>query len=171
MSELAALLERFRKGADVLESAVRDVTAEEWDYVPASGRWTIRQVVAHVTDGEIVGADRFRRVIAEENPTLVNYDEQAWAERLDYARRHPLQDLELFRRTRALSASLLASLPEPVFARAGTHSTRGPMSLQDLLVDYANHPEGHARQIEKNREAFRKARAEKVYSKGDRTGL
>ena len=45
------------------------------------------------------------------------------------------------------------------FARVGTHSRRGSMSLQDLLVDYANHPEGHARQIEKNREAFRKARA------------
>ena len=158
MSELAALLERFRKGADVLESAVRDVTTEEWDYIPGPGRWTIRQVVAHVTDGEIVGADRFRRVIAEENPTLVNYDEQAWAERLDYARRHPLQDLELFRRTRALSASLLGPLPESVFARAGTHSIRGRMSLQDLLVEYANHPEGHARQIEKNREAFRKSR-------------
>ena len=40
----------------------------ELDYVPAPGQWSVRQILCHVADSEIVGADRFRRVMAEENP-------------------------------------------------------------------------------------------------------
>jgi hypothetical protein len=156
MSELAVLLDRFRQGTAKVEAAIRDVTDGEWDFVPGPGRWTIRQILAHLADAEIVGADRFRPVLAEDNPTLMSYDEQAWAANLDYARRHPLQDLELFRRLRALSAGLLGSAPATAFDRAATHSERGRMTLHDLLVIYADHAEGHARQIEGNRAAFRK---------------
>ena len=49
----------------------------------------------------MVGAHRFRQVIAEDNPTLVAFDQDAWARNLDYARRKPKQSLETFRRIRA----------------------------------------------------------------------
>ncbi len=55
------------------------VSEAEMDYVPSPGRWTIRQILGHLTDSEMVGADRLRRVIAEDNPTLMGYDEKLWA--------------------------------------------------------------------------------------------
>ena len=131
------------------------VSGAELDYVPGPGRWTIRQVMAHLADSEMVGADRLRRVIAEENPTIMSYDEKAWAANLDYDRRNPAEDLELFRRTRALNARLVGSLAAGAFERVGTHSERGRLTLLDLVQIYADHAEGHARQIRANREAFR----------------
>jgi len=81
--------------------------------------------MAHLVDSEMVGAGRFRRVIAEENPTLMGHDEKAWAANLDYGRRNPADDLELFRRARRLNTELLSGLPAAAFDRVGTIRSAG----------------------------------------------
>ena len=50
--------------------------------LPESG--SIRQVVCHVTDFEIVSADRVKRVLAEDNPTMFGGDPDAFAAALAY---------------------------------------------------------------------------------------
>src|SRR5579863_6021066 len=98
MSEIAGLLEKFRRGPEVLAMVLTGVFGEEEDFAPAPGKWSVRQIIAHLADAELVGAHRFRQVIAEENPTLVAFDQDAWTSRLDYAKRKPKQSLETFRR-------------------------------------------------------------------------
>src|SRR5229473_1498349 len=148
MSSLAETLERFRRGPELLAVVLTGVYGEEMDFTPAPGKWSIRQIVAHVADSELVGAQRFRQVIAEDNPALGAYDQNAWAKNLDYARRLPKQALESFRRIRAENHELLKSLPEPAFERKGVHAERGPLSLRQLLDNYADHAESHARQMQ-----------------------
>jgi len=88
----------------------------------------------------MVGAHRFRQVIAEDNPTLMAFDQDAWTRNLDYARRKPKQSLETFRRIRAENYDLLKGLPETAFERAGNHTENGPMTLLRLLEGYAATP-------------------------------
>src|SRR5207237_1689556 len=109
-------------------------------------KWSIRQIVAHLADAELVGAHRFRQVIAEDCPTLIAYDQDAWTANLDYARRKPKQSLETFRRIRAENYDLLKGLPESAFARSGNHSERGVVTLAELLEGYAEQAGSHARQ-------------------------
>lgn len=155
MDSLKDLLERMRRGAVALEEAMTGATPAEIDFTPAPGRWTIRQILAHLADAEVVGTDRFRRTIAEDNPTLIGYDQEAWNKHLDHARRNPADDLDLFRRLRALNSSLLDGLAPEAFERPATHTERGRLTLLGVLEMYADHAEGHARQIRGNREAFR----------------
>src|SRR5688500_17193707 len=108
LSELPDLLERFRRGPEILAMALTGAAGSEYDYVPGPGKWSVRQIVAHVADAEIVGADRFRRILAEDNPILQAFDQDAWAVNLDYARRKPSQSLETFRRIRADNHELLS---------------------------------------------------------------
>ena len=56
MNSLAEDLERFRRGAEVLATVLTGAAGEEVDFVPAPGKWTIRQIMAHLADGELVGA-------------------------------------------------------------------------------------------------------------------
>lgn len=161
MSEIPALLERFRRGPELMAVILTGVFGEEEDYVPAPGKWSIRQLIAHVADTEIVAAGRFRQVIAEDNPTLLSFDQNAWAERLDYARRKPKQSLESFRRLRAENYELLKGLDEAAYERAGRHTERGPLSLRQMLELFSNHAETHARQIEAIREQYKKAKTSK----------
>lgn len=158
MSELSELLERFRRGPELVATHLTGAAGPELDFVPAPGKWSVRQIVAHLSDSEIVGSDRFRRVIAEENPTLMWFDQDAWTARLNYTRRKTSESLEMFRRLRTDNYELLKELPEALFARTGAHSQRGPMTLRDLLEGYAAHAEGHARQIREVRDMYREAR-------------
>jgi hypothetical protein len=159
MQEIAELLERFRRGPELLAVAITGAAGPEFDFVPEPGKWSIRQIMAHVSDSELVGADRFRRVIAEDNPTLVGFDQNAWAANLDYSKRKPSQALEMFRRIRAESYEMLKELPEQVFDRAGNHTERGSITLRQLLKIYAEHAESHAIQLRHVREAYRQSRA------------
>jgi hypothetical protein len=158
---LAETLERFRRGPELLAMVLTGVYGDETDFALASGKWSIRQIVAHLADSELVGAQRFRQVIAEDNPALGAFDQDAWARNLDYARKQPKQSLESFRRVRAENYELLKSLPESAFERTGVHSERGAVTLRQLLDTYAEHAESHARQMQAIREEFKKAKEKK----------
>jgi hypothetical protein len=160
MPDMSALLERFRRGPELLAMVLTGVFGEEEDFGVA-GKWTIRQILAHLADAELVGAHRFRQVIAEDNPTLIAYDQDAWVHRLDYAHRKPKQSLETFRRIRAENHELLKSVPPEAFARSGNHSQDGPVTLAQMLEGYAQHAESHARQLQETREEYKRLKGKK----------
>jgi hypothetical protein len=152
------LLERFRRGPEVVAVAITGAAGSELDYSPSPGEWSIRQILCHLSDSEIVGTDRLRRTVAEDSPTLISYDEKAWAQNLDYSRRKISQALETFRRIRGENYELLKELPESAFARKATHTEHGAVTLLDLLRIYAEHAEGHARQLQSVRERYKQSR-------------
>jgi len=161
MSDIPSLLERYRRGPELLAVVLTGVFGEEEDFVPAPRKWSVRQIVAHLADAELVAAHRFRQVIAEENPSLIAFDQDAWAAHLDYARRKPKQSLETFRRIRAENHELLKSLPEAAFERAGNHTERGRVTLRAILEGSAAHAESHARQLQELRDEYKRAKGRK----------
>jgi len=161
MSDIAVLLERFRRGSELLAVVLTGVFGEEEDFERATGKWSIRQIVAHLADTELVHAHRYRQVIAEQDPTLIAFDQDAWARSLDYARRKPKQSLETFRRLRAENYELLKDLPETTFARTGNHTERGVVTLRTLVEYQAGHVESHALQLQEIREAYKQVKGKK----------
>ena len=161
MADLPTLLERFRRAPEVLAVVLTGVFGDEEDFTPAPGKWSIRQIIAHLADAEMVMAHRFRQVIAEKNPTIVAFDQDAWAKNLDYARRKPKQSLETFRRVRAENHELLKELPESAFARTGNHTERGSITLLQIVEGAAQHAESHARQMQEIRETYKQAKGKK----------
>jgi hypothetical protein len=155
MSEIPELLERFRRGAELVAVSITGAAGSELDFAPEPGKWSIRQIVAHLADAEIVGTMRLRRVIAENDPKLEAFDQDAWTQNLDYARRKTSQALETFRRIRGENYELLRELPESAFDRAGIHSERGRLTLKQLLQGYAEHAESHAAQMRARRAEFK----------------
>lgn len=158
MNEIQDLLERFRRGGELLAMATTGAAGPELDFKPAPDKWSIRQVVCHLADSEIVGAMRLRQTLAEDNPTIQWYDEKAWAENLDYGRRKLSQAVESFRRTRAENYELLKGLSESDFSRPATHSKFGPTTLLGLLKTYAEHAENHVIQLRNVRQAYKESK-------------
>lgn len=161
MSEIPELLERYRRGPELLAVVLTGVFGEEEDFAPAPGKWGIRQIIAHLADTELVFASRFRQVIAETAPPLLAFDQDQWARNLDYSRRKPKQSLETLRRLRAENHELLKELPAAAFERVGNHSTDGPITLYQLLERLTNHTEAHARQMQNIREEYKKSKPRK----------
>jgi uncharacterized damage-inducible protein DinB len=161
MSGISELLERSRRAAEVLAVALTGVFGEEEDFAIAPGKWSIRQTMAHLADSDLVYAHRFRQLIAEDNPTIVAFDQDKWAANLDYSRRKVKQSLETFRRVRAENYELLKELPESAYERVGNHTERGPVTLRGMLETYAGHAESHARQMQQIREAYKTTKGKK----------
>jgi hypothetical protein len=158
MSELESLLERFRRGAELVAATSAGMSASEAGFAPAPGKWSAREIVAHLADVEIVVGDRLRRTIAEDNPVLMAMDQERWASGLDYANRRLSDSLDLLRAVRTSNFELLRGLPAATFARTGQHSQRGPETLMEILRFYTCHTENHAKQIEHAREKYRETR-------------
>jgi hypothetical protein len=155
MSELPELLERFRRGPELVAMSITGAAGAELDFVPAPGKWSVRQILCHLADGEIVAGARFRSILAEDNPLIIGYDQDAWAANLDYTHRKIAHALETFRHMRASTYDLLHAAPEPAFERKANHSERGPLILMDLLRTYVRHAEKHCEQISRVRQEYK----------------
>jgi hypothetical protein len=144
--ERAALLDHFRGGAAELRAALVGVTDEELDRAAPDGGWTARQVAHHVADSEATAYVRLRRLVAEESPAIVGYDEELFARRNHYER--PIaSSLDVVDAVRAASLELLESLSDEEWERSGSHSDSGRYTVDDWLRIYASHPRDHADQI------------------------
>ena len=145
------LLKHDATGFDDLVDALAGADSAELDRAPARDGWPVRQIVHHVADGDGNGYVRLRRLLAEDNPTLPDYDEREWATALRYD--GPIEpSLAFMKSARVASFGLLQVLSEDDWQRHGTHTERGTYTMSDWLVDYAEHPHIHADQIRRARQ-------------------
>lgn len=151
MSDIRAALERYAKGPDALAAAVKGLSPAHLDALPIPGTWSIRQIVVHLLDSDLAATHRMRRIVAEDLPLIIAYDETAFASRLAYERADIALVLRLFADTRRFTRDWLDTLPPDAFARAGVHNHRGKVTLADIVRMYADHVDHHLAFITKKR--------------------
>jgi len=146
------LLAQYKDGHREVTEALAGLTEEDLDARPLAGEWTAREIVHHLTDSEMTSAIRLRRLLVEEQPAILAYDEEAFARHLYYDR--PIAaSLDALRAARQTTADILDRLSEAEWARAGTHNEVGRYSVEVWLEIYAAHGHDHAEQIRRAREA------------------
>lgn len=131
----------------VLTALVDDLTTEEMAQAEGPGKWSIRQVLRHLADSELVWAYRLRMVFAQDRPQVTGYDQDAWADRLGYAHSDPFESLIDFTLLRRSNLNLLASASNADLERVGVHVERGEESIAHMIKLYAGHDLLHLRQI------------------------
>lgn len=136
---------------DALKALVDDLPEEHIARPEQEGKWSIRQVLRHLADSELVWAYRLRMVLAEERPRLTGYDQDAWSERLGYADSDPFESLTEFTILRQSNLKLLAKASDADLERVGVHVERGDESVAQMVRLYAGHDLLHLRQIERIR--------------------
>ena len=78
------------------------------------------------------------------------YDENRWAEALDYQLQSPDAALELFRVLRQKSYDLIRNLPAEVWSHGAYHPEHGDMTLDDWLNIYERHIPEHVQYMQEN---------------------
>jgi uncharacterized damage-inducible protein DinB len=148
MPDIPALLEAYARGPELLREAVRHTPESGWDATPIAGKWSIRQVVCHLADSEIVYADRMKRVLAEDTPTFFDADPDQFVPALHCEKRQPDSELAVVEAVRRHMLSILRACNSKDFERRGVHSTAGPLTLAELLERVTTHLPHHLRFIE-----------------------
>ena len=113
----------------------------------APGKWTMREVLVHLSDTETVHLDRLRRLAAENNPALMAFDENLWTKALFYSSRDLQLAKQQFEVARRNVIELARKLDDAVDARKGTHSETGPKTFGQVMTGISGHTAHHLEQL------------------------
>jgi hypothetical protein len=132
----------------IIEKIVWTASDEQLHWKPASDRWSISEVLAHLADVEVVGfRDRIQLMLEKNNPQLDAYDQNGAYAAGRYSTSKARENLKKFCHERDRSLSALRYVPSSVLARGGQHAKIGPITVGQLMNEWAFHDLGHIRQI------------------------
>jgi uncharacterized damage-inducible protein DinB len=151
-----AVIEAYAAGPARLRAAVQGLTRAELTARPGPGKWSILEVVVHIADSDAISIDRMKRMICEDNPSLLYADETAYVERL-HTHEQDLEDaLTLLEVGRRQWARVLRLLPDEVFERTGQHNRAGTVTVGRMVASYVKHLNDHLQFILGKRERLAK---------------
>lgn len=105
------------------------------------GEWTALQLIAHVTDSAEIFAERVRRCVDEEQPSISPFDPDERMAALDVTRLDPM---DLSRRLQRAHSAIVQLLQRPGAAdRAGVHSDWGKVPAAHFAAYQARHSHEH----------------------------
>jgi DinB family protein len=131
----------------IIEKILLDAPKDSLQWKPAMDRWSISEVLAHLTDVEICLRERVRKMVAEDSPTLELYDQNAAYAAGKYSGGLAREHLHQYCHERDRTLSMLRYLPPAAMAKTGQHSELGRITVADQLNEWAFHDLGHVRQI------------------------
>ena len=152
--QTTTLIDSYLAGPQLLRKAVAGMSQKQLLARPIPGKWSTLEVICHLADFEIIGADRIKRVIAENEPTLFGGDPNVFAVRLAYHSRQAEEELLLIETIRSQVARILRTLNPEDFRRRGIHSEAGPLTLEAFVQRSTGHIPHHVRFIEEKQKAM-----------------
>jgi len=154
-SERNALIESYGNAHNILVESLTKFPKEMWQWKPAPEKWSIHEIIIHITDSEANSYVRCRRFIAEPGSGVYGYDENKWAKNLNYHLQNVEDSLALFKLLRKASYDLIRMVSEETW-NTGTvhHSENGVVKFEEWLKTYEEHIPVHIRQMKRNLEAW-----------------
>ena len=133
--------------------AVATLTPEKLRTPEAPGKWSVAMVLRHLADTDVVWGWRMRLILAQDRPAITGFDQDLWAERLDYAHADPNESLETFAILRRDNLRLIERATPEDLKRVGVHAERGEESVDHMIRMYAGHDLLHLQQLDRIRAA------------------
>lgn len=123
-----------------LRSALNGVDDDRGTYAYADGKWTIKEVLSHLIDGERIFAYRMLRISRGDETPIEGFEQDGYIENSNANNRRFSELLDEFELSRKANTLMLNNLDETGLARIGTASGL-PVSVRAL----ANIAIGHVR--------------------------
>jgi uncharacterized damage-inducible protein DinB len=141
------ILELLKANAEKLIARMISVPASKLLFRYAEGKWTLKEVLVHLTDDERIYAYRALCFARNEQQHLWGFDQDAYN---DYAKANErdLQNiLQEYAAVRQATIAMYAGFPEEALTRVGS-TTEFKASVRALLYHVAGHEINHLRIIE-----------------------
>lgn len=137
--DLCVLLTRQ---AEELTALLGTVSEEQSSYRYAKGKWSIKEVLGHITDTERIMSYRLLRIGRGDTTDLAGFDENVYVQHASYEQLSMQQLLNDFSAVRHATSSLIRILPEEAWTRSGT-ANGGPVTARALAYIIAGHALHH----------------------------
>lgn len=142
--QLETLLVTLESTPALLERASSEIPASLATRRPAGGGFSLVENVWHLAELEREGyGQRIRRLLAEEDPALANFDGDRLASERRYQERDLAEGLAAFAAARRENLETLRAARPSDWKRRGIHETLGRVALADLPRMMAEHDRSH----------------------------
>jgi uncharacterized damage-inducible protein DinB len=138
-----------REARKNLAELIAGIPADKLRQRPAPDKWSVAEILAHLSETEIVSSWRYRQMIEHNGTPLPGYDQDLWEALGEYSSRDAEQSLQVFQSLREANLRMFARLTAEQWQRHGIHAERGYMSVADLARQVAGHDINHIEQIRK----------------------
>jgi hypothetical protein len=132
---------------DQLLARMAAVHEARGDFRYAPGKWTLKEVVGHLSDTERVFAYRALSIARGDPAPLPSFDDQAWVAEMGAGDRTLAEMVEEFEVVRRASLMLFRHLPPSAWLRRGTANGH-PASVRALAYIMAGHARHHLEVVE-----------------------
>ncbi|WP_342045786.1 DinB family protein [Bacillus sp. OTU530] len=148
------LVEQYKQGYPKILKELEGLTEEQLLFKPSEKSWSIREIIIHVSDAELVHIHRMKAVLSEDNPILTAFDQDLWTTRLNSQHVDHQLYLQLFKSMRESFLPILHHLTEQDYLRIGTHNQAGQLTFKEILEHSIEHVDTHIRQIRRIKNLF-----------------
>jgi len=142
------VMESLARQPDEMLAVLKELPPERATYRYAPGKWSVAEVVGHLTDSERVFAYRALCIARGDQTPLPGFDESVYVPASHCDRRGLPQVLDDFVAVRRATISLFAGLDATDFARAGNANGTAVSvrALAYILVGHVRHHMGTLRE-------------------------
>jgi hypothetical protein len=125
------------------------IAPQDLELTYREGSWTVRQIVHHLADSHMNMWIRLKHTLTSDNPTIQPYDQNAWANSVDYKSAPLESSLTIFEGIQMRFSNLLKTMGEEDFKKTYIHPEyKKQYTLGEVVQLYAWHGMHHVAQIE-----------------------
>ena len=149
----------LRRTPKTLERAFAAASRRRLTERPASGKWSAGEILAHLSELEMLWGCRLRLILGQIGVPIVGMDQDVWAKNSAYRKIDPRRALAAFVAIRQANLDLLGRLTPAQRRRWGAHSQFGRLTVTRLMQLLAGHDVNHVRQVVERLAPKKKRRA------------
>ena len=127
---------------------LRSIKEQEFNYKPAPGKWSKKEILGHVIDSATNNHQRFIRIQFEDKP-IIYYDQDYWNNAAHYNQFDSRQLIDFWKDYNLFLIEIVKRIPEEKLSRTGLLKDKSSAPLFWYITDYVDHLEHHLRQLVK----------------------
>lgn len=141
------LVPALEASCSVFERLLTLIAESRLDEPLVAGRFTPREVMAHMADWEPIMRERVLLAVRAPGSTIEVYDESAMATTHGYSATDPVEQFRLFHRERRATVAAIGAIDANDWSKVVSHPERGPLSAADLANLLLGHDMYHIEQL------------------------
>jgi uncharacterized damage-inducible protein DinB len=140
---------RMATTADDFAAASAGFADSDLSRRPDPKNWSAKEIVCHIRDVEELFMDRIKLILATDGARFAPVNPDPWVATRQYQRNNVQEALASFRGLREETLAILCGLTPEQWERGGTHITRGPLKIADIVLHAARHDDNHLDQLKR----------------------
>src|SRR5436190_23286417 len=118
---------------------LRYLSEDKANHAYADGKWSVKEVIGHVADGERVFSYRLTRIARGDSTPLAGFDENAWAKTAPHRHRRIADVVDEMLAVRRSTIALIHSLDDSSTGNKGV-ANNNPVSARAICGTMAGPP-------------------------------